>query len=293
MRYPHMKWLIASLIVMIHVQANAQSMKFDSVAFYADVMRNAEISEHRLSAAKRFEVNFVKNLESKTAFSRSFDKIQNWVSFIYPPDSSFRVISWQVDGVEDHDYRGIIQMSDGDLIRLRDASKDLEDVEFAVLSPDRWYGAIYYDLVTVDSATYILLGYNALDKYQSRKVAEVIHFEEDQVEFGKEIFYMDQDSIRPTVKTRIVLEYSELAAVRLTYDPQRELIFFDNLIPVESYEKEGEIVMVQDGSYSGFSLVDDKWIFIDKIFDTKVDEPPRERPALKEDKDILGRPGEK
>ena len=293
MRYPHMKWLIASLIVMIHVQANAQSMKFDSVAFYADVMRNAEISEHRLSAAKRFEVNFMKDLESKTSFSRSFDKIQNWVSFIYPPDSSFRVISWQVDGVEDHDYRGIIQMSDGDLIRLRDASKDLEDVEFAVLSPDRWYGAIYYDLVTVDSATYILLGYNALDKYQSRKVAEVIHFEEDQVEFGKEIFYMDQDSIRPTVKTRIVLEYSELAAVRLTYDPQRELIFFDNLIPVESYEKEGEIVMVQDGSYSGFSLVDDKWIFIDKIFDTKVDEPPRERPALKEDKDILGRPGEK
>lgn len=267
-----------------------QPMIHDSLSFYADVMRNTNEGEHREHGAFWFKKLFEKQLESENAFSYKFPTLQDKVSFLYPPDSSFRMISWQVDLQEDYQYHGFIQTNDGTLFSLDDHSKDLEDLEYEVLGTDSWYGMLYYDMIPLDENNFLLLGYNAVDHQISRKVAEILHWEDGIPSFGHELFFMDQDPVRPTVKTRIVLEFSELAAVRLTYDKQAELLFFDNLIPVESYEKENEVVMVQDGSYNGFYKEGNRLIYKEKLFDVKMDSPPRQRPVQNEKRDILGKP---
>lgn len=272
-------------------QVIGQTEGLDTLVYFADVMRNTQKTNHREYAARKFKDAFLERLQAPDGFEDEFTELDQWVSFQYPGDTSFRVVTWQVDGQDNYRYEGVIQFKDGRTITLNDVSSELSDFEYDILSADSWYGAIYYDMVMVDESTYILLGFNAVNDRTSSKIAEVLHFNNNgDVSLGHEIFYMDDDSIRPDVKTRILLNYSELAAVRLTYDDSSQLLFFDNLIPVESYENDGETVWVQDGSYSGFELLDGRLRYIEKLFDTKVDEPPRERPVDENKKDILGRP---
>lgn len=261
----------------------------DLFAYHADVMRNAQVAEHRLHSAAKFESLFKSALEEKDAFENSFQDIRNWASFLYAPDSSFRIITWQIDEKEIYSYRGFIQFQDGNIIQLTDRSNELSDVEFDVLNETSWYGALYYDIVQLSQTKYLLLGYHGVNQKVSRKIAEIVDFDKQGVTFGSEIFITDPDPIRPTIKTRIVLEFSELAAVRMAYDRGEDLLFYDHLIPVESYENKGETVMVQDGSYCGFQLKEGQFHFVDKLFNTSVDEPPRERPIQKESRDIMGR----
>ena len=47
-----------------------------------------------------------------------------------------------------------------------------------------------------------------------RKLADVIVLDDDGLTFGKEIFVYRDDPIRPNIKTRIILDYSKLGAVK-------------------------------------------------------------------------------
>ena len=64
-------------------------------------------------AAENFQKLFEEELKSEYSFSNSFEPLRDWVSFLYSPDSTFRVITWQVDGEASATYHGYIQNSDG------------------------------------------------------------------------------------------------------------------------------------------------------------------------------------
>ena len=285
MRLENMRAYLTIFILSVFVQMDIAGQ---GLHFFADVMRNAEVADHRKIGATEFDRLFIEELQ-RDGFDRSFDELHQWVSFLYDPDSTFRVITWQVDCSDTMAYRGLIQKNSGEVVSLVDKSGELEDIEYDILGPEDWHGALYYDIVSLNASTHILLGYNGLYGDQARKIAEVLDLEDD-LQFGKEIFVFKDDEVRPTVKTRILLDYSKLGAVRLTYDRDEKLLFFDNLIAVDSYEKQGEVVLVQDGSFNGYYLKGDKLYYKEKLFTTSVDEPPRERPKTTSDKDLFGNP---
>ena len=259
--------------------------------YYADVMRNAQRPEHRSFAADKFLNLFEEELESPDSYTNEFTPLRDWITVLYSADSTFRLITWQVDGEASATYHGYIQSSNGRITKLISSTyEDIQDLEYEVLSPTDWIGALYYDLVKVDATTYIALGYNAFSQDEVRKIADVISFEDGGVIFGKEIFVYRDDPIRPNVKTRIILQYSKLGAVRLSFDRTSDLLFFDHLVPVSSFEKKGEMVMVQDGSYDGYYLKGDRLYFKDKLFNTAVDEPPGGKPQTGEKRDLFGNP---
>ena len=67
---------------------------------------------------------------------------------------------------------------------------------------------------------------------------------------------------------------------------------YDHLESLAGIGPSGEDLPVSDGSMEGWFLKKGEWVYQEKVYDVKMDEPPmsNERKNYKEDKDILGRP---
>jgi hypothetical protein len=154
-----------------------------------------------------------------------------------------------------------------------------------------WYGAVYYDIYPFRHKgrdKYILFGMHSLDQYESMKLADVLHFDEDRLVFGAPVFLHSKSK---STKNRFSVRYAAEAPIKLNFDPVENKIVFDHVIPMKSLYQSNRTVMVPDGSYSGYSLEKGVWIFVEKLATEILDSPPRPNPVLDERKntDIFGR----
>ncbi|HTL10249.1 MAG TPA: hypothetical protein VL307_18375, partial [Chitinophagaceae bacterium] len=84
--------------------------KEDSLQVYADSMINAETAGKRFLSDSQFVKTFVRTLKTPYSFAYRFDSLPT-VSKLYPPDSSFRIFTWQLKKDEYMYYqKGAIQM---------------------------------------------------------------------------------------------------------------------------------------------------------------------------------------
>ena len=137
---------------------------------------------------------------------------------------------------------------------------------------------------------YLLFGFVQKDQYSKIKTLDILHFESGEAKFGKSIFKHPRESAKAIVKNRIFLEYSAEAFVTINYNPSLDLIIFDHLIPRMGRIPGQGPTMVSDGSYEGYYLEGDKWIYKEKIYDLILDEAPRPKPL---DKNRLSGTGRK
>lgn len=267
----------------------------DTLALCAFLTINDSMPEERFAACKKLITTLVKSLKTPNSFRYPFERVKN-VSILYPPDSTFRVFSWQlyVD-VDDYRYYGAIQMNTPDLklYPLIDRSSEVQSLESDILTPDKWYGAVYYNLVPFDTdqgRQYLLFGYDGFSYFNKRKVADVLHFTDGKPGFGAPVF-VQQDSVGgQTVRNRLVMEYSAEASFKFNYDETYGLILFDHLTLMAGSYNQGP-VMVPDGTYEGYRLQNGKWMWVEKYWDQVMDEAPRPEPVLDERKgtDVFGK----
>jgi hypothetical protein len=106
------------------------------------------------------------------------------------------------------------------------------------------------------------------------------------LKLGKGIF---EDTLNKKMfKNRVVLRTSFESNSRLSYDPELSMIIFDHTIIVpSSREVNAKPLIVADGSYHGYKLNNDKWMFVNNVFPEKYDEPPMLNPEP--DKKIKGK----
>ena len=149
----------------------------------------------------------------------------NRVSVLTAPDKKFRIITWPVvNDADEYECFGFVQAlnertKEYDVSQLYDRSLDIVNRQEEVLGPDRWYGAVYQELIvtTHEGRTfYTLLGWNGVDRLTQRKVIEPICFKSggSTPQFGQNIFRKE-----PNVR-RVVLEYKRDAMVNLSYEEQ-------------------------------------------------------------------------
>jgi len=282
------------LAVFISTFSTAQENPLD---FYGDVMVNAVEGKHRTYAADLFYKELQKELAKEDSF---YDPLANieWISKLYAADSSFRVISYQVN-VNDasYDSYGFIQTQSGSVIPLVNKNAELEDVEYLSLDKDNWFGALYYNMMEVEiegKTNYLLFGYDGYSKYDRRKVVEVItDVTEDNVVFGNEIFIVEKEGERPDRKQRILIEFSGHSNVTLNYDEGLDMIVHPHLISRMGTVPGQGATNVSDGSLVGYKLGEDGlWHFVEKIYNYVSEEAPRPQPVLdgnKKDTDIMGK----
>ena len=253
----------------------------------------ADTLAHRQKAFEELTIQFQQALKIEHAFDHPFDSLKT-VSILMAPDSAFRIFSYQLYLDEDHyQYGGIIQKREDPFnpVILTDRSDDALDLERDHFYIEDWYGAVYYSVksFTKEGKTYYaLFGFDAYQMFENRKVADIMHFEGDEIVFGAPVFVDDHE----LVKKRLVVQYSADVSIKLNFDEDLQLIIFDNLIPMKSPYRAKKIALVTDGSYRGYQLDQDgHWRYIDKIFHATLAEPPRDRPVLdaEADKDIFGK----
>ena len=254
---------------------------------------NDSIEAERFAACKVFITTLVRALKIENSFKYPFERLRS-VSILTPPDSSFRIFTWQLF-VNDSTYRyyGSIQKNERTLKMYPLIDRSFEMTQFPKqeqLGPERWYGALYFNIRQFDTRQgrkYLLFGYDAFEFFEKRKLLDVLSFDkEGKPVFGAPVF--EKEGAPP--ESRVYVQYSADAKVKLNWDEQYEMIIYDHLIPFPSpYGR--DMTNVPDGSYDAYKLEKGRWKYIDKVFDDKQKDVPFPEPVLddRKEKDILGK----
>jgi hypothetical protein len=246
-----------------------------SAYFYCDAMVNAIDGKNRMEAVAQFNKQFKADLEAPNSFNKTFSEYK-WISIKGDTSKTFRIITWQVkDDENNHFQYGYVQKSTGELFTLKDAIHTIDkDSEYSLLTPDDWYGALYYNLKEIKvkgAPAYLLFGYDANNDRDRVKIADVLSFENGKPVFGKEFFNMN-DPNKPDIKSRIILDYTNVSNVSLNYNQDLEMIMYDHLATVKGVAQDGGPARIADGTYSGFEWKGNQWMFVDKIAN-EISEP--------------------
>ncbi len=268
------------------LSAGEDSMRYHSLSIITG--RNAS---DRFRADSIFTRMLVRTLKINHSFSYPFDSLIT-ISKLYAPDSTFRIITWQMlineNVVRQH---GAIQIKipDGSLklLPLIDKSDVTENVEDSVGNNYGWMGAVYYKIIQTEyngKKYYTLLGFDENNIRSDKKVIEVLRFENNEPIFGGRYFNVPNDKLVAKNPARYIMEFKKEAGPRLTYDPDLNMIIMEHLVS-ESSQPSKKYTLVGDGDYEGFKWAEGKWIYVNKIFNevTPDGKAPTPKP-LSEDK---------
>ena len=149
--------------------------------------------------------------------------LPDYASVLTSPDGHLRLFTWAV--VRDNgefECFGIAQYyndreEEYRHALLHDRSEELFKREESLLTPDKWLGAVYQELIQVsvgDRTWYTLLGWNGVDNLTERKIIEPVTIRGGTLQFGGPLFRRERNL------RRIVLEYANEAMVNLSYQTQ-------------------------------------------------------------------------
>jgi hypothetical protein len=213
---------------------------------------------NRLEKNTQFVKKLISALKINHSFEYNFDSLKR-VSILKSNDQSFRIITWHLPN-DDGTYRyyGTIQMStpDGSLkmFPLTDQTQNLSNVN-AITNNKNWFGARYYEIIPIinqgKTAYWILLGWKGNDQKTSKKVIEVLSFENGEVIFGKNIF--ENVKGKPLLN-RVIFEYNKQSSMTLLYDKKTNQIIFDHLAPFNPEMIGNYEFYAADLSFDGYKI---------------------------------------
>jgi hypothetical protein len=224
-----------------------------------------------LRADSNFVRTFVRALKTKNSFFYPFDSVA--ISKLYPPDSSFRIFTWQWQK-DEYVYlqKGAIQLRTPDgslrLIPLHDVSMFTRKPEDSVRTNVNWIGAIYYKIVQKEykgKKYYTLLGFDDYSVSSNKKWIDILTFENGQPVFGGPYFAFTDSAGKKIVKNRFNIEYKKEAKTFFNYDEENDMIVYDHLIS-ESDDPKRKESLIPDGDYEGFKWVNGQWVHVSKVF---------------------------
>jgi hypothetical protein len=247
--------------------ANIQRLRTyeDSLVIIGKVMMTDTEETHRQTANYSFIKTLVSALKTPNSFLYPFDSVKT-VSIINSPDNRFRIITWPLM-FDDGSYRfyGTVQINTGGklvMYPLNDVSPDMKHPEDTVTDNHKWFGAEYYRIIPVYSPKlyYVLLGWKGYTEKSTKKVIEVLSFNNDKPVLGMPIF----DGNGKTRK-RVVFEYTRQASMLLNYIADQNLIVFDHLIPPDPKMKDQKDSYGPDLSYDGYKIKNGRWVYVDNL----------------------------
>jgi len=248
----------------------------DSMLVTIDSMYNAFIPDTHTFYCERFVKQLVRTLKIPNSFYYPFDKFKDKVNIMYPDDRSFRLFNWAIiPTLISERYYGAIQLPQAQLklYPLFDCSEELgKGAEDSILSGGKWYGAIYYRIITHDvdgKNGYTLFGYNGSSPISNKKVLDVLMLADNGVTFGAPIFAVASESNPQQRINRFILEYKKGVQVSMNLDTEKQMIYFDKL--VSQYNDPGrKYTYVPSGEYDGFKWYDKQWNYVRDLIPVQI-----------------------
>lgn len=175
-------------------------------------------------------------------------------------DNRVKVFTWYLQtGQNSYRYYGLLAYSEkkfplGEelfrVVELKDHSLNIRDPENKILTPDNWYGAVYYTLKTYThrrNSWYALIGFDFNDNFSNKKIIEILTIGKNgEIQFGGDIHLGEEKKVR-----RLVFEYSSEVAMSVNYDENLGMIVYDHLRPYQPFFEGNFRFYAPDGSYDG------------------------------------------
>lgn len=197
-------------------------------------------------------------LTSDTAFTAGFRNVP--ISHVQPADGAFRLFTWnfrRADGSFHYEGRLLVAGKKGpELIALRDFTQGIPDPARVQLTPEKWYGALYYAVVPVKRGAktlYTLLGWKGVSDIETRKVIEVLSFS-PVPKFGAPVF---PDGPRTTMRKNFA--YSAKGKMTLNWDAAHLSIVADHLAPTDPAFEGNPAFMAPDMTYDAYVWEKGQW----------------------------------
>jgi hypothetical protein len=263
------KWLILILIcsnaVTLFAQSSIDSTGKDLQKIAAGIQNDTIIS-NRFKQDSLFTRHLIQYLKQPYSFKYNLDSLVA-IKHINAPDNSFKLFSWQLDlGDGTYRQRAAIQFPSADgslkLLPFFDNSDFTDEPTKGINDRKKWIGAIYYDIIATEynnQKYYTLLGYDEYNLTTSRKIIEVIHFENNEPIFGGNFFSYPPDETYPTAPVdRFMITYKKGSNAFIRYEASQKLIILSELASTEKNLKVAS-TLVPSGSEVIFIWKNGKW----------------------------------
>lgn len=213
-------------------------------------------------------------VNSEGCLTHPFSSIEK-MSVLSNDNQTFKLFNWNLPfNDQTHTYGCfMVWMEDEkqgitDWAELSDNVDDYASVENKYLTPEKWQGALYYDLVEVKKKKkkkakhkYILLGWDGADALTNRKIIEVVDINRGKVRLGAPIF----DDVPKKRPKRYAIAYSEEVMVSLKYHPKDKRIVFDHVAPRAAGLEGNPAFYGPDLTFDSFEFEKGKWLFKENI----------------------------
>ncbi len=265
-----LKRILFSIILLCTFQFSNAQLSVDSTGISLQklaiqILEDSNF-ENRYIADSIFTRSFVKILKTPYSFNYTFDSLKT-ISQIISPDKKFKIFSWQLK-LNDDSYlqRAALQMNtiDGQLKLLPffDKSETFDAPEAEICNRKKWMGAIYYDIILTEfnnTKFYTLLGYDDYNNFTSRKIIEVIHFENEDPILGGDFFVYPKDETYPDAPVeRFVYHYKKGSNGYIIYNSENGHITLSQLSST-SNDLKMKSTLVPTGNEVYFEWKNGKW----------------------------------
>lgn len=302
------KLLVYVILLLAGFSLQAQDSTLQKLQDQGRIILSRERDSIRLPAQAAFKSGLDSLLRATKDTLLPMDSLSN-LSVLYAPDSSLRVITWMFP-FDNGAYRffGFLHYKSASqqwhVVELNDEHKSIKEPQKKRLSPEKWYGALYYDMIVRDSLI-TLLGWNGYHRQKKEKVIEVLWFnEEQQPVFGKKIFPEYRSNYEENVR-RVIFQYANEATMALRYaevlreieEPRenrmmggtrirqirQNLLIFNKLEPIQPmFEGDFKYYVPLSETLLGFLYEDGNWIFQGpvRVLSEQAPEVSEERPQM-------------
>ncbi len=258
--------LFISLNSVIFAQNPKQiDARIDSIISIMSQVKQAPDDSVRLVLAQKVSLLLEQILMYPMNWKLDYSRLKQVISVQKSQDKLITVFTWGVPYQGDMRYFGYVLYYDkksreGYFFQLKDKSDKIKHPEQKYLSPDEWYGCVYYDIRTFKyrrRRVYVLLGSDPDGKLLNRKIIEFLTIRPSGLpRFG----YPVRNEFGRPVK-RFIFEYNNQASMLLTWNKDLKMIVFDHLSPSKPKFKGLHQFYGPDFSYDGLKFVKGKFIY--------------------------------
>jgi hypothetical protein len=223
----------------------------------------------KLAAADSLSDLLHKTLLLPGSFEYPFDSLKT-LGKIKSQDQKIRIYTWNFPDISGtNTYYGFLQRNAGKSVgfrvfQLTDKRAQITDPVMTTLTPDNWYGCLVYGIIekNISGTTfYTLLGYNPENLFISKKIIDVLWFNDrDEPVFGKAVFHYQS-----RMQNRILFEYSAKVNMSLLWNEKMNMIVFDHLSPSKPSYTGNYQYYGPDFTYDGFRFDPGIWEHVTDI----------------------------
>lgn len=228
---------------------------------YLTAIQEATSDDDRFAIGDSLRETIIDAVNQEGSFDHPFASVKG-MGILTSPDKAFRLFNWNIPrNDETHRYFAIVLFGEDEgyrWIELQDQEKEASGVDKKYLTPEKWMGCLYYEIIPMkDKKTkrYTLIGWDGYRKQSTRKIIDVVSFTGGKVRFGANVFKGGKGS-----KKRVILEYSSEVMVSCKYNKKEKRIVMDHLAPRDPSLTGVYTYYGPDMTFDAYNLEKGKWV---------------------------------